>query len=178
MGARVEAKSIQYVAPGRWPWALAAYAAGGVIVALAPQAISAAAARWGGPRQLGIVLAVNVLFPVVVIAASLYYPRVRMALLGAVVTLAAFTLTGGLMRDWHFWMWPISFLTSNVLHPSMMVGAVVSALLGAGAARLIRPWRRVGLPDEHLRCSACGYLLTGTHGSKCPECGMSDVPPG
>lgn len=164
--------STRYIPPERWPWALGVYAGSGVIVALSAEPLAALAARLGLRPVLGIVLMANLLYPTAILAAAVWFPRKRLVPLGVLCTLLAFTVTRGLLRDWHFWLWPPSFLLGNVLHPVIVAGTLVSAGLGVFGAALARPWRRVGRPDDHLRCPACGYLLHGIRAERCPECGV------
>lgn len=161
----------RFILPDRWPWALGAYAFAGALVALSTEPLVALATRSGAPAQVGIVVMANVLYPLGIIACAIWFPRVWLVPLGALLALIAFTVTRGVRHDWHVWLWPPGFLFQQILHPVIVVGSVVSVGLGMGAAALIRPWRRVGLPDEHERCPACGYLLRGVTSGRCPECG-------
>src|SRR5262245_44774958 len=113
---------------------------------------------------------VNIALPGLIIGAAAWYPRLRLVPAGAAIAFVSFTLARAAARDWRFWTWAPGFL-AGVAHPIVLVACVSASGLAAGAVLLAGVWRRVGVPDEHLRCAACGYLVTGTPSAVCPECG-------
>jgi hypothetical protein len=120
------------------------------------------------PPTMDIFVAINVLLPLAAAVLALAFPRFRTALVGAVLLNAAFVLTRLLFIDPRFWGWtPGSVL--NRISPFHVAATIGCMAVGGFVVAVVRPWRRVGLADEHLRC-ACGYLLTGIESPTCPEC--------
>lgn len=170
---------MRHVSPDRWKWALIGYGSAGVAAAALIEPLGNAAAMAGVNGVLGVVLVANLIYPAAVIAVAVWYPRLRLIPPGAVLSLVGFTAVRMAWRDIRFWNWTPDLFLSTV-HPIIVAGTVVAAMVAAGACLALRGIRRVGIADAHLRCGACGYLVRKAAAgepiagrAQCPECGAA-----
>ena len=142
----------------------------GVAVGLAATPMQLIAQRQTGRGALGIVIAVNFLLPLGAFLVAIWYPRVRAAIPGGLLVGAGFIVERIAEVNPAVWNWSPKFVALHT-HPISVAASVGCAIVGAIAATLVKPFRRVGLADQHLRCPVCGYLMTGLPSAGCPECG-------
>src|ERR1043165_2285095 len=160
---------MRYAPPQRWPVVLGLYLAAGA--AMGVPWTEALTDRWLHKGGLGTFAAINLALPLVAAAIAGWYPRVRTAMAGAALLMAGFVLVRMLIEQPRFWMWTPSLLAYTT-SPIQVAATVGYAIIGTLVALAVSPWRRVGLPDAHLRCE-CGYLLAGLESATCPECGRA-----
>lgn len=170
---------MQYVAPDRWKLALTGYIAVGALAGLLIEPLSQGFAAAGAKPVLGVVIVANLVYPALIVAVATWHPRARLVPLGAVLSLLAFTAVRMAWRDIRIWEWSPD-LFAQTIHPVIVMGTIVAAIVAAIVCVGLRGVRVVGVADAHLRCGRCGYLVR-TLGSerpiasedKCPECGAS-----
>lgn len=163
------------VPPSRWILVLVLSAAVGLAVGVAP-AQQWLIARGMNPGPLNFLL-VNVGLPVLALAMGVLYPRVRVAALAGLCLGLSFWLGRLLGRNFEVWRWSADFVRSAT-HPILAAAIPAYAILAGVSAAIVGAFRRVDLPDAHLRCPACGYLRIGDTASFCPECGRPGSPRG
>lgn len=166
---------MRYIEPGRWPQMLGFYLALGLLA-------GSGVAQWLGQRSLGrpglgTATAINLLLPLGAVGLAFAYPSRRVAAGGGVLLTAGYVLGTAFRSDPRFWLWTPAMLP-QITHPVQLPATLAYVLIGVGVAWAVRGWRRVGLADAHLRCRACGYLLVGVPGPRCPECGWPCEPGG
>ncbi len=158
------------IPPSRQPLILALYPAAGIAIASGiGYWLTALVVRAGRRPTMDIFIAINVLLPLAAAALALLFPRFRTAIAGPILLVAAFVLTRLMFLNPRFWTWNPGFVLNRIspFHIAAAIGCIAVGCLVVAAAR---HWRRVGLPDAHLRCKSCGYMLTGVPGPSCPEC--------
>ncbi|MBI5765417.1 MAG: hypothetical protein HZA51_18060 [Planctomycetes bacterium] len=166
------------VHPDRWRVALTIYVVGGVCVGLVCRPLSMWAASSGIRPGVGTFLCVNALMPTLAVVAALYYPRARVATIGAFLSSVCLYLTMRLVQFLDIAQWTIRATIVDV-EPVLVAATVGYIILAMITSVAIQPWRVVALPDAHLRCESCGYLLLGLSKPTCPECGSpcKTIPP-
>ncbi len=160
------------IPPNRWSRALALYACSALAVALCADPLDAALKSNGVKGPWAIVVIVNLVYPLSIVLGAAWFPRKRLIPPGAVLAMIFFTLGRMFVRDWRFWNWSAATF-ATVLSPSVVAGTTVAALVAVAVCAGLAPWRRIGLDDPHLRCTACGYLRHGLRAATCPECGAA-----
>jgi len=168
---------VRFISPAMWPWVLLVYFLVGVAGSVLLDQGQRLLIQTGATPRTGtvfVVITVNIILPGLIVLTGLWYPRVLLALPGAILTLVGFALTKMLLLDWQFWKWKPA-LVGQALHPIVLVACIVGGLFAMLACVVISGRRRVGLADKRLRCKKCEYLLVGVNTGVCPECGAAIV---
>ena len=164
-----------YIPPNRFGRMLCAYFLAGLTIGCADHALRAAATRRGSKPGYMTALDVNIVLPAIAAVLAVLYPRVRTAVIGAVLLAGGFALGPRLLVMPNVFRWAPGPIVASI-SPLLVAACVGYALVGIVACHFVRPWRRVGLPDAALRCTHCGYLLVQLPQSRCPECGEAFDP--
>lgn len=161
---------MQYVDPSRWPLPFLLAAGIGFGLGVFPLL---------HPLLTGSLITfvlVNLILPLFALVLGALYPRIRIAFLAGLLLGLSFWVGVMIRHEPLVWFWtPASLLSAT--HPILIIAIPAYAVIAAVSAAFAKLGRRVGLPDQDLRCKRCGYLQTGLPQPKCPECGRNNPLP-
>ncbi len=168
-------EGVRYVSPPLWRIALALYGAAGFVLGFIVSDLGPLLSTLGINPKLGMAGVVNLLLPACMVLITGWYPRIRTAWVGTFLLTLGFVVGALFRRDWHFWVWPLSF-SQNLAHPILLAGMIAGGVIGTVIVWILRSVRRVGVAVDPHACSACGYSLVGIDTGVCPECGLVEAP--